>query len=144
MQKAICLVFTRLSDTRLHRAKLESQDVHLLARSKVATESTYVSQAYRYVYSSSAKLMEKNTSYVVTCKTYPVINKGLENWPAVAPCTTLQLVDIKLFTLKVYEVCLNCWNTVSHQGIRILEFVESVVIGMEMSGTITLYTWFSI
>ena len=43
-------------------------------------------------------------SYVVICKTYPVVNKRLENWHAVAPCTTLQLVDIKLFTLKVYDV----------------------------------------
>jgi len=49
--------------------------------------------------------MEKHTSYLVTCKFYSVVNIGLENWPAVASCTILQLLDIKLFTLKVYEVC---------------------------------------
>ena len=65
--------------------------------------------------------MEKHTSYVVICKTYPVVNKGFDNWPAVAPCITLQLMDMKIFTLKVYEACLNFWNTVLHQGIRILE-----------------------
>lgn len=62
--------------------------------------------------------MENHTSYVVTCKTFPVVIKGLENWPAVAPCTNLQLVDMKLLTFKDFEVCLNCWNTALHQGIR--------------------------
>jgi len=60
--------------------------------------------------------MEKHTSYLVTCKFYSVVNIGLENWPAVASCTILQLLDIKLFTLKVYEVCLNCWNTVASRN----------------------------
>ena len=67
-------------------------------------------------------------TYQHPCKTYPVINEALENWPAVAPCNTLQLVNMKLFRLKVYEMCLNCWNTVLHQGIRTFEFVESAII----------------
>ena len=115
MQKAICSVFTRLSNTRLHRGKLESQMVTALQQGR---DRTYKRDTRLHVcVQQQCKI--KGKAHVVRCYMYRGADKSLAR--PTSRCRRMEsIVSLEAnLLLRSNNICLlqtlkNLWRDERH------------------------------